>query len=81
MAGIDSKFDKAYAGKSVEELADAPVAALNGVSDSDAEHLKAGVQHQDRPRPRNEQVLPVGAGHCQARRVNIPTHVISVLTS
>ena len=39
MAGIDSKFDKAYAGKSVEELADAPVAALNGVSDSDAEHL------------------------------------------
>lgn len=41
MAGIDSKFDKAYAGKSVEELADAPVAALNGVSDSDAEHLKA----------------------------------------
>jgi hypothetical protein len=41
MAGIDSKFDKAYAGKSIEDLADAPVAALNGVSDSDAEHLKA----------------------------------------
>jgi hypothetical protein len=41
MAGIDSKFDKAYAGKSVEELAAAPVSALLGVSDGDAEHLKA----------------------------------------
>ena len=81
MAGIDSKFDKAYAGKSVEELADAPVAALNGGKRFGRRTFEGSVQHQDRPRPRNEQVLPVGAGHCQARRVNIPTHVISVLTS
>lgn len=41
MAGIADKFDKAYETKSVGELADAPVAALQGVSDGDAEHLKA----------------------------------------
>lgn len=41
MAGIATKFDKAYETKSVEELAKAPVAALEGVSESDAEHLKA----------------------------------------
>ncbi|KIQ15112.1 hypothetical protein ASG56_10000 [Rhodococcus sp. Leaf7] len=41
MAGIADKFDKAYADKSIEELADAPVAALKGVSDGDAEKLKA----------------------------------------
>ena len=41
MAGIADKFDKAYEEKSIEELATAPVAALQGVSDSDAEHLKA----------------------------------------
>ncbi|GAC67243.1 hypothetical protein [Gordonia soli] len=41
MAGIKDKFDKAYEEKSIEELADAPVAALQGVSDGDAEHLKA----------------------------------------
>jgi hypothetical protein len=41
MAGIAGKFDKAYETKSVEELAAAPVAALEGVSDSDAEHLRS----------------------------------------
>jgi len=41
MAGIVSKLDKAYEGKPLEELAAAPVAALQGVSDGDAEHLKA----------------------------------------
>lgn len=41
MAGIENKLDKAYETKPVEELADAPVAALQGVSDADAEHLKA----------------------------------------
>ncbi|CCW12013.1 hypothetical protein QLG13_00780 [Rhodococcus aetherivorans] len=41
MAGIASKFDKAYETLPVEELAKAPVAALKGVSESDAEHLKA----------------------------------------
>ncbi|MEU2001136.1 hypothetical protein ACH47B_11995 [Rhodococcus sp. NPDC019627] len=39
MAGIASKFDKAYEALPVEELAQAPVAALEGVSESDAEHL------------------------------------------
>lgn len=41
MAGIADKFDKAYEDKSVDDLASAPVASLQGVSDSDAEHLKA----------------------------------------
>lgn len=41
MGGIADKLDKAYEGKPVEELAAAPVAALQGVSDGDAEHLKA----------------------------------------
>jgi hypothetical protein len=41
MAAIENKLDKAYETKPVEELADAPVAALQGVSDADAEHLKA----------------------------------------
>ncbi len=41
MAGITSKLDKAYESKSVEELADAPMSALQGVSDGDAQHLKA----------------------------------------
>ncbi len=33
-------FDKAYEGKRLEELVDAPVAAISGVSGSDAEDLK-----------------------------------------
>lgn len=41
MGDVSSKVDKAYEGKAVAELADAPVAALQGVSDSDAEHLKS----------------------------------------
>jgi hypothetical protein len=38
---LDSALDKAYEGKSLAEILDAPVAALAGVSDSDAEHLSA----------------------------------------
>ena len=41
MAGITDKFDKAYENSSIAELANAPVSALQGVSDSDADHLKA----------------------------------------
>jgi hypothetical protein len=41
MAGIADKFDKAHESSSIDELAKAPVSALQGVSDSDAEHLKA----------------------------------------
>lgn len=33
---INAKFDKAYQDKSIEELADAPIAALSGISDSAA---------------------------------------------
>jgi hypothetical protein len=39
MAGLESKLDKAYETRSVQEIADAPVAALQGVSESDAELL------------------------------------------
>lgn len=38
---LDKALDKAYESKSLNELLDAPVAALAGVSDSDAEHLAA----------------------------------------
>ncbi|WP_344606823.1 hypothetical protein, partial [Sporichthya brevicatena] len=40
MGDIASKVDKAYEGMSITELAKAPVAALQGVSESDAQHLK-----------------------------------------
>jgi hypothetical protein len=38
---LDKALDKAYESKSLEEILDAPVAALAGVSDGDAEHLSA----------------------------------------
>lgn len=37
---IASKVDKAYEQRSIAELADAPVDALQGVSEGDAQHLK-----------------------------------------
>jgi hypothetical protein len=37
---IAGKVDKAYESNSVAELADAPVEALQGVSEGDAQHLK-----------------------------------------
>ncbi|MCL2532970.1 MAG: hypothetical protein FWE39_02290 [Nocardiaceae bacterium] len=40
MSGIARKFDKAFESRSVDDLADAPVTALQGLSDSDAEHLR-----------------------------------------
>ncbi|MEO6701308.1 MAG: hypothetical protein ABI140_01730 [Jatrophihabitantaceae bacterium] len=41
MSDIATKVDKAYEDKSLSEIADAPVDALQGVSAGDAEHLKA----------------------------------------
>ena len=38
---LDKVLDKAYENKNLNELLDAPVAALAGVSDGDAEHLAA----------------------------------------
>jgi hypothetical protein len=38
-ADLDKLLDKAYEGKQLAELVDAPVAALAGVSDSDADLL------------------------------------------
>ncbi|MDR7302280.1 hypothetical protein [Haloactinomyces albus] len=40
MSDIADKVDKSYEGKSLTELADAPVEALQGVSESDAKHLE-----------------------------------------
>lgn len=40
MGDIASKLDKAYESKSFAELADAPVDALQGVSEGDAQKLK-----------------------------------------
>ncbi|HKD97261.1 MAG TPA: hypothetical protein VKB69_06600 [Micromonosporaceae bacterium] len=39
MQGVESKLDKAWHGKSAQELAGAPVSALKGVSDGDADLL------------------------------------------
>ena len=39
MADVSRYLDKAYEGKEFSELADAPVDALEGVSQGDAEHL------------------------------------------
>ena len=39
--GLNKALDKAYESKSLTELLDAPVSALAGVSDGDAEHLDA----------------------------------------
>ncbi|MEB3366040.1 hypothetical protein [Saccharopolyspora mangrovi] len=41
MGDLAGKLDKSYEGQTIAELADAPVAALKGVSDSDAEQLKS----------------------------------------
>jgi hypothetical protein len=40
MGQLDAKLDKEYEEKALGDLADAPVSALQGVSDKDAEHLK-----------------------------------------
>jgi hypothetical protein len=40
MQGAENKLDKAYQGKSVQELADAPVEALAGVSAGAADLIK-----------------------------------------
>lgn len=40
MADISKFLDKAYEGQDFAELADAPVDALEGVSQGDAEHLQ-----------------------------------------
>jgi hypothetical protein len=41
MADIAKILDKAYESKDFSELAAAPVSALQGVSEGDAEHLQA----------------------------------------
>ncbi|MFC9788356.1 hypothetical protein [Rhodococcus sp. NPDC127528] len=41
MAATDNKLTKAWEGKTLEEIAKAPVSALQGVSEGDAEHLQA----------------------------------------
>jgi hypothetical protein len=38
---LDKALDKAYEGKALAEILDAPVSALAGVSESDAQHLAA----------------------------------------
>jgi len=40
-ANLDNILDKEYEGKSLTEILSAPVAAIQGVSEGDAEHLKA----------------------------------------
>jgi hypothetical protein len=39
MLGLENKLDKAWEGKSAQDIANAPVSALSGVSEADAEAL------------------------------------------
>ncbi|MEU7872020.1 hypothetical protein [Dactylosporangium sp. NPDC049140] len=41
MLGLEKKLMKEWEGKSAQELADAPVTAIAGVSEGDAEKLQA----------------------------------------
>jgi len=43
MGEIDTKLDKQYEDTPLKELADAPVAALQGLSEDDAEKLKSAL--------------------------------------
>lgn len=38
---VNKAVDKAYEGKSLKEIAEAPVAAIEGLSDENAKHLAA----------------------------------------
>jgi hypothetical protein len=40
---VSKAFDKAWADKSASEILDAPVSALNGLSDGDAEKLASAL--------------------------------------
>ncbi len=40
MGQLDAKLDKEFEETPLADLADAPVSALQGVSDADAQHLK-----------------------------------------
>jgi hypothetical protein len=40
MGDLSTKLDKAYEGMNLAELANAPVSALQGLSEGDADHLK-----------------------------------------
>ncbi len=40
MLGLEPKLDKAWEGKSAQEIADAPVSALSGVTENDAKLLQ-----------------------------------------
>jgi hypothetical protein len=63
---MDALLDKAYEDKSLSEILRAPVSALAGVSEG--RPAAVGVQHQDRGRPRPEQVLQGGRGARRAQR-------------
>ncbi|MBB5873113.1 hypothetical protein F4553_006547 [Allocatelliglobosispora scoriae] len=39
MLGLEAKLSKAWEGKSAQDIADAPVTAIQGVSETDAKHL------------------------------------------
>ena len=74
---LDSLLDKEYETKTLAEILKAPVSALAGVSDGDAQHLK-GLQHQVGAGPGEEQVLPGRAPDHAAvrggRQVGRPPH-------
>lgn len=40
MLGLETKLSREWEGKSAKDLADAPVTAIQGVSEGDAEHLR-----------------------------------------
>lgn len=69
MAAISKFLDKSYEGKDFSELADAPVDALEGVSQGDAEHLKEAFNIKTiRDLAESKFVLPRGRSRtCRGR--------------
>lgn len=68
IAELATKFDKAYEGKSIEELAAAPVWALQGVSDSDAQNLQAAFGITT-VKDLGTNKSPLGPGNRETRRI------------
>ena len=65
---LDASLDKAYENVSLGEVLAAPVSALAGVTEGDAELLKKAFNINTVGRPGQEQVLPGGPASRRTRR-------------
>ena len=65
---LDKILMKEYEAKSLDELVEAPVTALEGVSEGDAEHLKAAFNIKTVRRPGQEQAVQGRRADRRSRR-------------